>query len=64
MYEINKLKDADAEAKEIVKFEFGAKDFNPYDPHGISKNHCAKVYYPLIHNHIIRWRRTLEVLLQ
>jgi len=49
LYEIKILKDVDGEAKEIVKFDFETKDFNPYDPHGICKNHCKKVYYPWIH---------------
>lgn len=39
----------DAEAKEILKFEFGTKYFNLFEPHGICKNHCAKVHYPWIH---------------
>lgn len=50
LYEMKRLKDVDVEAKEILKFEFGTKDFNLYDPHGIFKNHCAKFYYPWIHN--------------
>lgn len=45
LYEINKLKVADAEGKEIVRFEFGTQDFNPYDPHGICKDHCTIVYF-------------------
>jgi len=49
LYEIKILKDADAEAKEILKFEFDTKYFNMYDPCGIFKDHCAKVYYPWIH---------------
>ena len=49
LYEIKSLKDVDVEAKEILKFEFGIKDFNLYDTHGICKNHCVKVYYPWIH---------------
>ena len=40
LYEINSLKDADVEAKDIVKFDFSTKDFNPYDPHGICEDHC------------------------
>jgi len=35
LYVIKILKDADCEAKEILKFEFGTKDFNLYDPHSI-----------------------------
>jgi len=38
----------DVEAKEIAKLEFDTKDFNPYDPHGNCKYHCAKVFYPWI----------------
>lgn len=49
LYEIKSLKDVDANAKEIVKFEFDTKDFNLYDRCGIYKNHCVKVYYPWIH---------------
>jgi len=49
LYEIQSLKDADAEAKDIKKFEFFTKIFNPYDPHCICMNHCVKVYYPWIH---------------
>lgn len=49
MYEIKSLKDADAEAKEIVKFEFETRDYNQYDPREICKNHYARVYYPWIH---------------
>ena len=48
LYAIKSLKYADVEAKEIVKFKFNTKDFNPYDPHFICKNHCEKVYYPWI----------------
>ena len=43
------MKDADAEAKDLEKFKFTTKDFNPYDPHYICKNHYVKVYYPWIH---------------
>ena len=43
------MKDVDAKVKDLEKFEFGTKDFNPYDPHCICKNHCAKVYYPWIY---------------
>lgn len=33
------MKFVDVEAKEIVRFEFGTKYFNPYDPHNICKDH-------------------------
>lgn len=49
LYENNSLKYVDAEAKEISKYEFGTRDYNPYDRHNICKNHCARVYYPWIH---------------
>ena len=49
LYEIKRLKDADVKAKDIEKFEFGTKDYNPYKPHCICENHYAKVYYPWIH---------------
>lgn len=49
LYKIKSLKNADAEAKEIVKFELDNREFNPYDPHGICKDHCARVYFPWIH---------------
>jgi len=47
--EIKSLKDEDVEAKDLKKFEFGTEDYNPYNPHYICKNHCAKVYCPWIH---------------
>ena len=59
LYEIKSLKDADVEAKEILKFMFGTKAFNPYDPHVICKNHYGKVYYPWIHRTFTGMRRTL-----
>lgn len=43
------MKDEDVEAKELKRFEFSAKSFNPYDPHCICKNYYEKVYYPWIH---------------
>ena len=49
LYEIKNLKYADVEVKELLKFAFSTMDFNPYDPHGICKNHFVKVYYPWIH---------------
>lgn len=49
LYEIKSLNDAYVKAKEILTFDFSTKDFNPYDPHGICKNHSMKVYYPWIH---------------
>lgn len=49
LYEINNLKDVDVEAKDIFRFRFNTKDINLYDPHGICKNHCVKVYYSWIH---------------
>jgi len=48
-YEIKSLKHVDGRVKDIVSFEFSTKDYNLYDPHGIGKNHCVKVYYPWIH---------------
>ena len=45
LYYIKSLKDVDFEAKEIVEFEFGTKDFNPYDHHSICKEHCTRVYF-------------------
>ena len=49
LYEIHALKDADTEARDLKKFGFGTKSFNPYDPHCICQKHCAKEYYPSIH---------------
>lgn len=49
LYESKSLKYVDFVAKEILKFEFSTKDSNPYDTHGIFKNHYAKAYYPWIH---------------
>ena len=43
------MKDANVEAKEIAIFKFDTKDFNPYDPHNICKDHCASVYFPWTH---------------
>lgn len=49
LYDIKSLKDVDGEAKEIEKYEFGTKDYNPYDPHDIFMKHYVKVYYPWVH---------------
>ncbi len=40
------MKYADVEAEDLKKFGFNTNNFDPYDPHYICKNHCAKVYYP------------------
>lgn len=49
LYEIRTLKDANVETKDLKKFGFDTKSFNPYDPHCICKNHCVKVYFPWVH---------------
>lgn len=49
LYEIGTLKYVDVKTEDLKKIRFGTKRFNPYDPHGICKSHCAKVYYPWIH---------------
>lgn len=54
LYEIKSLKDVDVKAKDIVMFEFSTKDFNPYDPHSICKDHYVRVYFPWIHK-IFHW---------
>ena len=43
LYEIKKLKDVYVEPKDIVKFNFSTKEFNPYDPHIICKDHYTRV---------------------
>lgn len=49
LYKIEILKDSYVKDKDIVKFEFDTKDFNPYDPHSICKDHCTQVYILWIH---------------
>ncbi len=48
LYEINNLKVMDTEGKEIVKFAFHTWYFNQYDPLRICKDHCTRIYFPLI----------------
>lgn len=43
--EINNIKVADTEGKEIEKFTFGRLDFNLYDPKNVFKEHCVKVHF-------------------
>lgn len=45
LYKIKNFKVTDTEGKEILKFEFGTRDFNPYDPCGIYTEHCARIYF-------------------
>lgn len=45
LYEIKSSKDAHYESKDITKFEFNTKDFNPCDPHSIFKDQCTRVYF-------------------
>ena len=54
LYEIKSLKDVYAKTKDIVKFEFNTKSFNPYEPHGICKDHPERVYFPWIHE-VYHW---------
>jgi len=35
----------DIEGKAIEKFAFGTQGFNPYDPHGICKDHCVRIHF-------------------
>lgn len=49
LYEIHNLKHAEAEMKEFKRFTFDSKNFNPYDPHCLVKDHCARVQFPWIH---------------
>lgn len=49
LYEIKSLQDVDCKAKEIVRFKFHTKDINRYDPRSICKDHCVRVYFPLIY---------------
>lgn len=49
LYEIKILKDADVEAKDIVKFDFDTKDFNSYDPHSIFNDHVTRMYFSWTH---------------
>lgn len=48
LYEIKNLKFSNSEAKDIMKFELGTKDFNLYDPLNIGKDQCTIVYFPWI----------------
>lgn len=45
---IRSLKKADVEVEEFKKFHFGTNNFNPYNPHGLYRDHCARVYYSWI----------------
>jgi len=45
LYEIKNLKVIYVEAKEIMRFEFGTKDFNLFHSHNICKDHCTRVYF-------------------
>lgn len=54
LYEIKILKYVDVEAKEIIQFEFGIKEFILYDPCSIQKDHYMRVYFPWI-NREFHW---------
>lgn len=45
LYKINNLKVTDTEGKEIVKFAFGTRYFNLYDPYSTCKYHCARIHF-------------------
>lgn len=48
LYEIQNLKHVEAEMEEFKRFNFGTRSFNPYDPHCLVKDHCARVQHPSI----------------
>lgn len=54
LYEIWNLKHAEAEMEEFNIVTFGTRSFNPYDPHCLVKNHCARVKLPWIHG-VCHW---------
>ena len=35
--------------EEFKRFTFSTRSFNPYDPHCLVKDHCARVQHPWIH---------------
>lgn len=49
-YEIQSLKNTEAEMEEFNRFTFNTRSFNPYDPHYVAKDHCMRVYHPWIHS--------------
>jgi len=54
LYEIQNLKHAKAETEKFKRFTFDTRSFNPYDPHCLVKDHCARVYHPWI-NKACHW---------
>lgn len=46
---IRSLKESNAEVVDFKKFKFDTRSFNPYEPHGLCRDHCVRVYYPWIH---------------
>jgi len=53
-YTIKSLKEPDVEVNDFKNFKFGTKSFNPYDPHGLCRDHYARLYYPQIHE-VCHW---------
>lgn len=49
LYDIQNLKDVEAETKEFKRFTFDTRSFNLYDLHCLVKDHFARVQHPLIH---------------
>ncbi len=49
LYAIQSMKEVDTEVEEFKRFKFSTKIFNLYDPHGLCRDHCVKVYYSWIH---------------
>lgn len=49
LYMVGSLKETDSEVEDFKKFKFGTRSFNPYNAHGLCRDHCARVYYPWIH---------------
>jgi len=48
LYVIQSLKEANSKVEVFKKFKFYNKSFNPYDLHGLCRDHCLRVYYPWI----------------
>lgn len=49
LYEIQNLKHVDFKMEEFKRFSFGTRSFNPYDPHCLVMDQCARVHHPWIH---------------
>jgi len=46
LYEIQNIKHAKVEIEEFNRFDFSTRSFNPYEPHCLVKDHCARVHHP------------------